>query len=112
MAGQVISKVATSDGSTHLIANSFYGVCTTAASTVAKPVIIVDPDITNAITPVPGTMLTVKFTNYNSGSSPTLTLYNNSGSTTTPTQGSTTLLAAKSIARYGTTTASTTTATS
>lgn len=107
MAGQVISKIIAGDSSKNLIASSFYGVCTTAATTTAKPVIIVDPDIVTAITPVPGTLLTVKFTNSNTIASPTLTLYNNSGSTTTPTQGSTTLLAAKAIHQVSGTTAGT-----
>lgn len=97
MAGQVISKIVAGDGSKNLIANSFYGTCETAVSTVAKEVIINDPDIVTAITPMPGTMLTVKFSAANTATNPTLTLYNNSGSTTTPAKGATTLLAAKSI---------------
>lgn len=112
MAGQVISKVVAGDGSKNLIANSFYGTCATVSGTAAKEVIINDPDIVSAITPVPGTMLTVKFDVYNGVSNPTLTLYNNAGSTTTPSKGTTTLLASKAVHQVAGTAASTNAATS
>lgn len=112
MAGQVISKVATSDGGTHLISPSFYCTCATAAGTAAKIVIVNDPNITNAITLVNGLTIYVKFTNANTIASPKITVYNNSGTTASPTQGSTTLIAQKSIMRYGTTAPSTSAATS
>lgn len=112
MAGQVISKVATSDGGTHLISPSFYCTCATAAGTAAKIVIVNDPNITNAITLVNGLTIYVKFTNANSVASPKITVYNNRGTVASPTQGSTTLIAQKSIMRYGTTAPSTSAATS
>lgn len=112
MAGQVISKVATSDGSTHLISPSFYCTCATAAATAAKAVIVNDPSITNAITLVNGLTIYVKFTYANTVASPKITVYNNSGTAASPTQGSTTLIAQKSIMRYGTTAPSTSAATS
>lgn len=112
MAGQVISKVATSDGGTHLISPSFYCTCATAAATAAKVVIVNDPSITNAITLVNGLTIYVKFTNANTVASPKITVYNNSGTAASPTQGSTTLIAQTSIMRYGTTAPSTSAATS
>ena len=106
MAGQVISKIA-AGGGTHLISHTFYGTCDTAGATVGKEVIINDPLITNAITLVNGMTMAVKFTNANSASSPTLTVYNNSGTAAAPTKGGTTLIATKSIIIYGTTAAGT-----
>lgn len=111
MAGQVITKVSANSG-THLISTSFYGTCATAAGTAAKAVIVNDPNITDAITLVNGMTLAVKFTNSNSVASPTITVYNNSGTAASPTQGSTTLIAQKSIMRYGTTAPSTSAASS
>ena len=102
MAGQVITKVSANSG-THLISTSFYGTCATAAGTAAKEVIVNDPNITDAITLVNGMTLAVKFTNSNSVASPKITVYNNSGTAASPTKGSTTLIAQKSIMRYGTT---------
>ena len=112
MAGQVISKVATADGKTHLISHSLYGTCTTTNSTAAKEIVINDPNITEAITLANGMMLTVKFTKYNSATNPTFTIYNNSGTAASPTKGTTTLVATKTPMRYGTTTMGTTSATS
>ena len=96
MAGQVLGKV-TAGGGTHLISNTFYGTCDTAAGTAAKIVKLVDTN-PNAATLITGMMLTVKFTNSNSVASPTLTIQTSSG---------TQIIAAKSIMRYGTTAAST-----
>ena len=111
MAGQVITKIAASSG-THLVSTSFYGTCTTAAGTAAKEVVVNDPNITDTITLVNGMTLAVKFTNSNTVASPKITVYNNSGTAASPTKGSTTLIAQKSIMRYGTTAPSTTAATS
>lgn len=111
MAGQVITKVSASSG-THLISSTFYGTCATAAGTAAKIVIVNDPNITDAITLVNGMTLAVKFTYSNTVASPKITVYNNSGTAASPTQGSTTLIAQKSIMRYGTTAPSTSAASS
>ena len=110
MAAGVIGKV-TADGGTHSITATFYGTCATAAATAAKEVIINDPNVTEASFIV-GMTLAVKFTYANGKASPTLTCFNNSGTAASPTKGSTTLLAAKSIMRYGTTAPSTSAATS
>ena len=101
MAGQVITKVSANSG-THLISTSFYGTCATAAGTAAKAVIVNDTNITDAITLVNGMTLAVKFVNSNSVANPTITVYNNSGTAAAPTQGSTTLIAAKSIYQVNT----------
>lgn len=101
MAGQVITKIAANSG-THLISTSFYGTCATATGTAAKAVIINDTNITDAITLVNGMTLAVKFVASNSVANPTITVYNNSGTATAPTQGSTTLIAAKSIYQVNT----------
>lgn len=111
MAGQVITKISASSG-THLISSSFYGTCSTAAATAAKEVIINDTAITDAITLVNGMTLAVKFTNSNTVASPKITVYNNIGTAASPSKGSTTLIAQKSIMRYGTTAPSTSAATS
>ena len=111
MAGQVITKISASSG-THLISSSFYGTCSTAAATAAKEVIINDPAITDAITLINGMTLAVKFTYANGVASPKITVYNNGGSAASPSKGSTTLIAEKSIMRYGTTAPSTSAATS
>lgn len=111
MAGQVISKI-TAGGGTHLISQTFYGTCATAAATAAKEVIVNDPTITNAITLVNGMTMAVKFTNANGVASPKITVYNNSGTAASPTKGSTTLIAEKAIMRYGTTAPSTNAASS
>ena len=96
MAGQVLGKV-TAGGGTHLISNTFYGTCATAAGTAAKIVKLVDTN-TDAFSAIAGMLLAVKFTNTNSVANPTLTLQ---------TYGAVTLLDAKNIYRYGTTAPST-----
>lgn len=101
MAGQIISKVAAGGGE-HLISSSFYGTCTTARGTALKEVIINDPDVT-AASFKNGMLLSVKFTAANTHATPTMTIFNNSGTEASPTKGSTTLLANKQIMRYGTT---------
>ena len=101
MAGQVLGKV-TAGGGTHLISNTFYGTCDTAAGTAAKIVKLVDTN-TNAFSAITGMLLAVKFTNANSVANPTLTLQTN---------GAAALLAAKNIYRYGSTAPSTSAATS
>lgn len=111
MAGQTIGKVV-AGGKTHTVTSTFYGTCATAAATAAKEVIINETNTTEALSFINGMTLAVKFTNSNSVANPTLTLYNNSGTAASPTKGSTTLLAAKSIMRYGTTAPSTSAATS
>lgn len=111
MAGQVITKISASSG-THLISSSFYGTCSTAAATAAKEVIINDPAITDAITLINGMTLAVKFTYANGVASPKITVYNNGNTAASPSKGATTLIAEKSIMRYGTTAPSTSAATS
>ena len=101
MAGGVIGKV-TAGGGTHLVTNTFYGTCDTAAATAAKIVKLVDTS-PNAATLITGMLLCVKFTYANGVASPTLTIQ---------TSGGTQLIAAKSIMRYGTTAPSTNAATS
>jgi hypothetical protein len=96
MAGQVLGKV-TAGGGTHLISNTFYGTCDTAAGTTAKIAKLVDTN-TNAFSVITGMLLAVKFTNTNTAANPTLTLQ---------TSGGTALLAAKNIYRYGSTAPST-----
>ena len=112
MAGQIVSKIIAGDGSKNLISPSFYCTCATAAGTAAKIVIVNDPDIVDAITLTNGLTIYVKFTNANTVASPKITVYNNSGTAASPTQGSTTLIAQKSIMRYGTTAPGTSAATS
>lgn len=112
MAGQVIHKIVAGDGSKNLISPSLYCTCNTAAATAAKAVIVNDPDITNTITLFNGLTIFVKFTYANGVANPTITLYNNSGTVASPSQGSTTLVATKSIKRYGTTAPSTNAASS
>lgn len=101
MAGQIISKV-TAGGGEHLISSSFYGTCATAQGTALKEVIINDPDVT-AASFKRGMLLSVKFTSANTHATPTMTIFNNSGTEASPTKGSTTLLANRQIMRYGTT---------
>lgn len=101
MAGGVIGKV-TAGGGTHLVTNTFYGTCDTAAATAAKIVKLVDT-APNAATLITGMLLCVKFTYANGVASPTLTIQ---------TSGGTQIIAAKSIMRYGTTAPSTNAATS
>lgn len=101
MSGQVIGKV-TAGGGTHLISNTFYGTCGTAAATAAKIVKLVDTNI-DSFTVQTGMLLAVKFTYTNSIAAPTLTLQ---------TSGGAQLLAAATIYRYGTTAPSTSAATS
>lgn len=98
MAGQTIGKVV-AGGKTHTITSTFYGTCATAAATAAKEVIINETNTTEALSFISGMTLTVKFVYSNTVANPTLTCFNNSGSTTAPTKGSTTLLTAKSIYR-------------
>lgn len=101
MAGGVIGKV-TAGGGTHLVTNTFYGTCDTAAATAAKIVKLADT-ASDAATLITGMLLCVKFTNTNSVANPTLTIQ---------TSGGTQLIAAKNIMRYGTTRPSTNAATS
>ena len=102
MAGQTIGKVV-AGGKTHTVTSTFYGTCATAAATAAKEVIINETNTTEALSFINGMTLAVKFTNANGVADPTLTVFNNSGTAASPTKGSTTLLAAKSIKKYGTT---------
>lgn len=81
-----IAKI-TAGGSTHLIASTAYGTCSTASSTVAKVATIQDSQPFTLLT---GVTVHIKFTNSNSASSPTLNV-NSTG--------------AKAIMRYGTTAA-------
>ena len=111
MAGQVISKVATTDGGTHLISHSLYGTCTVANTTTAKAVIINDPNI-NSLTLTNGLTLTVKFSAANGVANPTLQIYANSGTAASPTQGTALTTTAVQIKRYDTTGPSTSAATS
>lgn len=101
MAGGVIGKV-TAGGGTHLVTNTFYGTCATAANTAAKIVKLADSN-PNAATLITGMLLCVKFTYSNTVANPTLTIQ---------TSGGTQLIAAKSIMKYGTTIPGTTEATS
>ena len=91
---------------------AMYGVCTTAAATAAKEVILCDPTITSTSLLTVGTLLYVKFSNANTVASPKITVFNNSGTAASPTKGLTTLMAQKAIMRYGTTATSTNAATS
>ena len=104
MAGGVVGKLTTAGtgAGTHLISNTFYGTCATAAGTAAKIVKLSDSNI-NSATLITGMALAVKFTNANGVANPTLTIQTNGG---------TQLIAAKSIVRYGTTAPSTSAATS
>ena len=102
MAGQTIGKVV-AGGKTHTVTSTFYGTCATAAGTALKEVIINEINTTEALSFINGMTLTVKFTNANTHATPTMTLFNNSGTAAAPTKGSTTLLANKQIMRYGTT---------
>jgi hypothetical protein len=111
MAGQTIGKVV-AGGKTHTVTSTFYGTCATAAATAAKEVIINETNTTEALSFINGMTLAVKFTNANAVANPTLTLFNNSGTAASPIKGSTTLLAAKNIMRYGTTPPSTSAPTS
>lgn len=101
MAGQTIGKVV-AGGKTHTVTSTFYGTCATAATTAAKEVIINETNTTEALSFIPGMTLAVKFVYSNTAANPTITCYNNSGSSTAPTKGSTTLLAAKSIYQLNT----------
>jgi hypothetical protein len=117
--GQVLTKTSNTDNAVEWATpqssteqSTYYGTCSTASGTAAKVVIINDPNITNSITLVNGLTIYVKFTYANTVASPKITVYNNSGTAASPTQGSTTLIAQKSIMRYGTTAPSTSAATS
>lgn len=111
MAGQTIGKVV-AGGKTHTVTSTFYGTCATAAATAKKEVIINEVNTTEALSFIIGMTLAVKFTYSNTVANPTLTLFNNGGTAASPSKGSTTLLAEKSIMRYGTTAASTSAKTS
>lgn len=110
MGGKVITRMA-SGNNVHVISSSFYGTCATAKNTAAKEVIVANPNI-NKITLVKGMTLTVKFADTNAVVSPTLTIFNNSGTEDSPIKGSITLITAKTIYRYGTTAPSTSAASS
>ena len=86
-----IAKI-TAGGTTHLVASSAYGTCSTAANTVAKVVTMADFD-----TLIAGMTIHVYMTNSNTAASPTLNV-NSKG--------------AKPIYKYGTTVPGTTAATS
>ena len=86
-----IAKI-TAGGTTHLVASSAYGTCSTAANTVAKVVTMTDFD-----TLIAGMTIHVYMTNSNTAASPTLNV-NSKG--------------AKPIYKYGTTVPGTTAATS
>lgn len=88
-----IAKVA-AGGSTHLIASTAYGTCTTASGTIAKVATIQD---SQPFSLIEGVTVHIKFTNYNSATNPTLNV-NGTG--------------AKAIMRYGTTRPLNSTATS
>lgn len=104
MAGGVVGKLTTAGtgAGTHLLSNTFYGTCDTAAATAAKIVKLADTGV-NAATLITGMQLSVKFTYANGVANPTLTVQTNGG---------TELIAAKSIMRYGTTAPSTSAASS
>jgi hypothetical protein len=95
MANGLIGKV-TAGGGTHLIASTAYFTCATAKATAAKVAAAADTSLDN-ITLMTGLTIYVKFTNHNEVASPTLALYKSDGTTN--------LVAAKPIMRYGTTTA-------
>lgn len=89
----VITKVTGTDTSSNRIASTFYGTCSTGASTAAKAVTLSDSCVFNDSCLVTGATIHVKFTNSNTNATPTLTV----GSATT-----------KQIMAYGTTKAGTT----
>lgn len=93
MANGLIGKV-TAGGGTHLIASTAYFTCATAGGTKAKIAAAADTSL-DSITLMTGLTIYVKFTNANTVASPTLALYKSDGTTS--------LLAAKNIMRYGTT---------
>lgn len=95
MANGLIGKI-TAGGGTHLIASTAYFTCATAKATAAKVAAAADTNLDN-ITLMTGLTIYVKFTNHNEVANPTLALYKSDGTTN--------LVAAKSIMRYGTTTA-------
>lgn len=102
MANGLIGKV-TAGGGTHLIASTAYFTCATAAATAAKVAAAADTSL-DSITLMTGLTIYVKFTYANGVANPTLALYKSDGTTS--------LLAAKSIKRYGTTAPSTSAASS
>ena len=83
-----IAKI-TAGGSTHLVASTCYGTCTTAANTAAKVATIQD---SQAFTLLTGVTVHIKMSNNNTVANPTLNV-NGTG--------------AKAIMRYGTTAPST-----
>lgn len=93
----VITKVTGTDTSTNRIASTFYGTCSTGASTAAKAVTLSDSCVFNDSCLVTGVTIHVKFTNSNANSTPTLQV----GTAT-----------AKQIMKYGTTKAGATADTS
>ena len=93
----VITKVTGTDTSSNRIASTFYGTCSTGASTAAKAVTLSDSCVFNDSCLVTGVTIHVKFTNSNTHATPTLKV----GSAT-----------AKQIMKYGTTKPGTTADTS
>lgn len=89
----VITKVTGTDSSSNRIASTFYGTCSTGASTAAKAVTLSDSCVFNDSCLVTGATIHVKFTNSNTHATPTLKV----GTAT-----------AKQIMAYGTTKAGTT----
>lgn len=95
MAGGIIGKI--SDGTnTHLITNTFYATCSTAANTAAKVAKLVDSSI-NSLTLIQGMLLVVKFTYANTANIPSLKIQ---------TSGGTDLTSSISIKRTSTTSGS------
>lgn len=93
-----IGKMTDTSGTTHLVASTLYGTCSTAAATAAKVVTCADFDVevVDSVPQIPtGLTIKVKFTNTNTKASPTLNI-NSKG--------------AVNIYRYGTTASGTTAA--
>lgn len=68
----IITKVTGTDTSTNRIASTFYGTCSTGASTAAKAVTLSDSCVFNDSCLVTGVTIHVKFTNSNTNATPTL----------------------------------------
>ena len=68
----VITKVTGTDSSSNRIASTFYGTCSTGASTAAKAVTLSDSCVFNDSCLVTGATIHVKFTNSNTHATPTL----------------------------------------
>ncbi len=73
MAGKVISRFQSGSG-IHLISSTFYGTCNTDADELVKKVEINDEHVTE-LKLIPGMLLSVKFTNGNTATSPQLKIY-------------------------------------